>query len=38
MCRLQLKNGAEIEAQVVGFRDDRTVLMPLKDALGRRPR
>lgn len=34
MCRLHLKSGAEIAAQVVGFRDDRTVLMPLKDSLG----
>jgi flagellum-specific ATP synthase len=34
MCSIQLKSGAEIEAQVVGFRDDRTLLMPLQDTLG----
>lgn len=34
MCRLHLKSGGAIPAQVVGFRDDRTVLMPLKDSLG----
>ncbi|MCL2330468.1 MAG: FliI/YscN family ATPase [Phycisphaerae bacterium] len=34
MCRLRTKGGVDISAQVVGFRDDRTVLMPLQDTLG----
>lgn len=34
MCRIQLKSGGTTEAQVVGFRDDHTVLMPLREPLG----
>jgi flagellum-specific ATP synthase len=34
MCRIQTQTGAETEAQVVGFRDDRALLMPLRDTLG----
>lgn len=34
MCRLQPKTGGTVEAQVVGFRDDATLLMPLRDPLG----
>jgi len=34
MCRIERKSGGRVEAQVVGFRDDRTVLMPLRDPLG----
>ena len=34
MCGIQRADGVEVEAQVVGFRDDRTVLMPLRDMLG----
>ncbi len=34
MCIIHLKSGATIEAQVVGFRDDRTLLMPLRETLG----
>ncbi|HOA72558.1 MAG TPA: FliI/YscN family ATPase [Phycisphaerae bacterium] len=34
LCRIHTKHGAPLEAQVVGFRDDRTLLMPLSDALG----
>ena len=34
MCRIERKSGGRVEAQVVGFRDDRTVLMPLRDTLG----
>lgn len=34
MCRITLKSGQALAAQVVGFRDDRTILMPLKDTLG----
>ncbi|HUS97776.1 MAG TPA: FliI/YscN family ATPase [Hyphomicrobiaceae bacterium] len=34
MCGIQRKGGGRVEAQVVGFRDDRTVLMPLRDTLG----
>src|SRR6476660_8144748 len=34
MCRIVRKAGAIVEAQVVGFRDDCTVLMPLRDTLG----
>ncbi|MBI4578510.1 MAG: FliI/YscN family ATPase [Planctomycetes bacterium] len=34
MCAIRLKSGGAIDAQVVGFRDDRTVLMPLGDPLG----
>lgn len=34
LCRIELKTGGAVEAQVVGFRDDRAVLMPLCDTLG----
>jgi FliI/YscN family ATPase len=34
MCTIHTKNRVDIEAQVVGFRDDRTLLMPLQDTLG----
>ena len=34
MCRILLQSGGLIEAQVVGFRDDRTLLMPLRDTQG----
>lgn len=34
MCSIVCKSGPPVEAQVVGFKDDRTVLMPLKDVLG----
>jgi flagellum-specific ATP synthase len=34
MCRITRQSGAIVEAQVVGFRDDCTVLMPLRDTLG----
>ena len=34
MCRIERKSGGRIDAQVVGFRDDLTVLMPLRDTLG----
>ena len=34
MCSIQRKGGGGVEAQVVGFRDDRTILMPLRDTLG----
>jgi FliI/YscN family ATPase len=34
MCRIRRRHDAPVAAQVVGFRDDRTVLMPLSDTLG----
>lgn len=34
LCRIRRRSGGSVEAQVVGFRDDRTVLMPLRDTLG----
>jgi flagellum-specific ATP synthase len=34
MCTVHTKANMRIEAQVVGFRDDRTLLMPLGDTLG----
>lgn len=34
MCRVETKAGHILEAQVVGFRDDRALLMPLRDTLG----
>lgn len=34
MCRIRSQANSSIEAQVVGFRDDRTLLMPLRDTLG----
>jgi flagellum-specific ATP synthase len=34
MCRISRKAGGGVEAQVVGFRDDQTVLMPLSEPLG----
>lgn len=34
MCRIQTQAGGPTEAQVVGFRDDRALLMPLRDPLG----
>jgi flagellum-specific ATP synthase len=34
MCRIQNQTGGQTEAQVVGFRDDRALLMPLRDTLG----
>lgn len=34
MCRIHRSGVADIEAQVVGFRDDETILMPLRDTLG----
>ena len=34
MCRIQTQSGGQTEAQVVGFRDDRALLMPLRDPLG----
>jgi FliI/YscN family ATPase len=34
MCRIARRAGASVDAQVVGFRDDCTVLMPLRDPLG----
>ncbi len=34
MCSIYRKSGGQVEAQVVGFRDDRTILMPLRDTLG----
>ena len=33
-CRVYVEGGRVIDGQVVGFRDDRTVLMPLGDTLG----
>jgi len=34
MCRIRRSNAQDVEAQVVGFRDDDTILMPLSDPLG----
>lgn len=34
LCTIRTKADMPIEAQVVGFRDDRTLLMPLRDTLG----
>ncbi len=34
MCRVQLKSSGAVEAQVVGFRNDETVLMTLGEILG----
>ncbi len=34
MCRIELQSGRAVEAQVVGFRDDKALLMPLRDTLG----
>lgn len=34
LCTIRTKADVPIEAQVVGFRDDRTLLMPLRDTLG----
>jgi flagellum-specific ATP synthase len=34
LCRITRKAGGSVEAQVVGFRDDLSVLMPLRDTLG----
>ncbi|UCD28305.1 MAG: FliI/YscN family ATPase [Planctomycetota bacterium] len=34
MCSIRLADGNKVGAQVVGFRDDQTVLMPLCDTLG----
>ncbi len=34
LCAIRLKSGSAVDAQVVGFRDDRTLLMPLKDPIG----
>jgi len=37
MCRIAARNGRRIDAQVVGFREGQTILMPLEDALGIAP-
>ncbi len=34
MCRISRHSGGSVDAQVVGFRDDLSVLMPLRDTLG----
>jgi flagellum-specific ATP synthase len=34
MCNIQLGDGQEMEAQIVGFRDDEAILMPLREPLG----
>ncbi|HPD30037.1 MAG TPA: FliI/YscN family ATPase [Phycisphaerae bacterium] len=34
MCTIERQNGTRIEAQVVGFRNDHTIVMPLQDTLG----
>jgi flagellum-specific ATP synthase len=34
LCRIETRSGGAVEAQVVGFRDDRALLMPLRDTLG----
>ncbi len=34
LCRIRLGTGNIVDAQVVGFRDDCTVVMPLRDTLG----
>lgn len=34
LCRIQTQAGGRVEAQVVGFSDDRALLMPLRDTLG----
>ncbi|HOB74208.1 MAG TPA: FliI/YscN family ATPase [Phycisphaerae bacterium] len=34
LCRIETQSGGMVEAQVVGFRDDRALLMPLRDTLG----
>lgn len=34
MCRVERQNGTCVEAQVVGFSNDNTIVMPLQDTLG----
>jgi flagellar biosynthesis/type III secretory pathway ATPase len=34
MCIIKQTNGQAVGAQIVGFKDDRSVLMPLEDMLG----
>lgn len=34
MCRVERQNGGICEGQVVGFRNDDTIIMPLQDTLG----
>ena len=34
MCGIERQDGSRVMAQVVGFRDDRTVVMPLGEAMG----
>ncbi len=37
LCKIFTKDGRRILAEVVGFRDEETLLMPLEDATGLRP-
>ncbi|MFQ5639696.1 MAG: flagellar protein export ATPase FliI [bacterium] len=37
LCQIQLKNGVTIPAEVVGFRDNKVMLMPLDDTVGIEP-
>lgn len=34
LCSIRLKTGSRVEAQAVGFRDDRTLIMPLRETIG----
>jgi flagellum-specific ATP synthase len=34
MCSIECKSGELVEAQVVGFKDEHTVVMPLKEVMG----
>src|SRR5512137_630169 len=34
MCRVERQNSSIVDAQVVGFRNDDTIVMPLQDTLG----
>ena len=37
LCRIELGEGEDIEAEVIGFKGDRTLLMPHGDLVGLRP-
>ncbi len=37
VCRIEMSNGQDVSAEVVGFRDDKVILMPIGEARGIAP-